>query len=250
MGAKTALLAFCDGDLPAALRGAQASDPGAAFAVVREIHSSYEVTAADDSTLFETYPPEDITYATVLPGAEVLCDRRLTFERPSSLPASLLERGAGRRIVLHGMHSTVDALSFAVWEDGVLVRSLSLSPGSGIIENLGDPYDFERPYWNGDHPVTPTPGWSDQPYPLPFHPLELGEDALRFLFGFIIEGLPAPDDIDADRVHLHGFRVADPTGAEQAARRAALEEFVRHTGPPRRYTFNPDGTMTEIQPDA
>ncbi|WP_435819766.1 DUF6928 family protein [Micromonospora taraxaci] len=30
--------------------------------------------------------------------------------------------------------------------------------------------------------------FSEDPYPLPFHPLGLGEQALRALFGFIIEG--------------------------------------------------------------
>ncbi|TQJ25489.1 hypothetical protein FBZ33_5842 [Micromonospora sp. A202] len=40
------------------------------------------------------------------------------------------------------MHSVVDWLSFAVWENGVLIRSLSLSPDGGIQENIGKPYDF------------------------------------------------------------------------------------------------------------
>jgi hypothetical protein len=91
------------------------------------------------------------------------------------------------------------------------------------------------------------PGWPNQePYPLPFHPLELGEEALRALFGFVIEGYPQPDDIDAEAVHMHGFRVTDPTGEEQAARAAMYEQRRRTTGPPRFFQMRPDGTMHEV----
>ena len=158
--------------------------------------------------------------------------------------------GAGRRVILHAMHSVVDWLAFAVWEDGILTRSLSVSPDSGIMENIGEPYDFERPYWTGQHPVEPIPGWpSEGPYPLPFHPLDLGEDALRALFGFILEGQPNPDDIDPDQVPLHQFRVSDPTGREQAEREAAMERAIAQMRPPRRFQLGPDGALHEITPD-
>ena len=152
---------------------------------------------------------------------------------------------------MHGMHSVVDWLCFAVWEDGELVRSLSLSPDSGIMENIGQPYAFELPFWAGEHPVTPVPGWPDQgPYPLPFHPLVLGEQALRALFGFVIEGMPEPADIDAEAVAMRGFRVTDPAGREQAERAAAYEQVRRMMRQPRRFRMGPDGTMQEIEWDA
>jgi hypothetical protein len=252
MGAKTALLAFTVGDLRPALLGATRCDRAEAEALVHRVHPGYRVTPIDDGTLFDsTYPPDDTTFATVLAGAELLCDSRLVLDRPSELPEHLREAGAGRRIVMHGMHSVVDWLCFAVWEDGALVRSLSLAPGSGILENVGKPYEFELPYWAGDHPVEPVPGWPDQgPYPLPFHPLDLGEEALRALFGFVLEGYPDPDDLEAERVDLHGFRVEDPSGQEQAAREAAYEAARRTMGPPRLFRMGPDGTMYETSFDA
>ncbi|WP_343442044.1 DUF6928 family protein [Micromonospora schwarzwaldensis] len=250
MGAKTALLAFADGDLRSALLDARPSAPADAEVLVREALPGYDVTLVGDSSLDASYPPDDITCATVLPGAEVLCDRRLVLERPSELPAHLLAAGAGRRIVMHGMHSVVDWLCFAVWEDGRLIRSLSLSPDGGIVENIGEPFDFERPYWAGEHPVEPVPGCSDEgPYPLPFHPLELGEEALRALFGFVIEGFPAPDDIEAHTVRMYEFRVVDPSGDEQAAREAAYKQALRDMGPPRLFRLRPDGRMREISWD-
>ncbi|WP_213454624.1 DUF6928 family protein [Rhizomonospora bruguierae] len=210
MGAKTALLAFADGDLVPALRGATACDPAEAEDLVRRVHPESEVTRAEGDTLFERpYPPDGITYATVLAGAELLCDRRLVLDRPSKLPEHPRAAGAGRRIIMHGMHSMVDWVCFAVWEDGKLIRSLSLSTDGGIEENIGEPYDFELPLWAGQNP---------DPYRLPFHPLELGERALRALFGFVVEGRRDPGDIDAEAVSLHGFRVTDRTGRERAER--------------------------------
>ncbi|MEV0729549.1 hypothetical protein [Polymorphospora sp. NPDC050346] len=245
MGAKTALLAFTEGDLPPALRGAVRADPAEVLALVREMHPDYEVTPIDDGVLGDdTYPPDDTSYATVLAGAELFCDRRLVYDPPSELPARLLRAADDRRIIMHGMHSASDWLCFAVWENGSLVRSLSVSPDGGIGENIGEPYDFERPYWAGERPVEST--LSEDPYPLPFHPLELGEDALRALFGFVLEGRPDPDDVDPYEVPLQGFRVADPTGREQAEREAHMQQVLLQMGPPRRYRMTPDGTFQEI----
>ncbi len=250
MGAKTALLGFADGDIRPVLARARRSDRAAAEDLIRRVHPGYAVEAYEDGTLDYTYPPDDVTYAAAFPGADVVIDRRIAGDHPSALPEHLLKLGAGRRIVLHAMHSVVDWLGFAIWEDGKLVRSLSLSPGSGVLENIGEPLDFERPYWAGEHPVDPDPVMSDgEPYPLPFHPLEMGEDALRALFGFIMEGRPEGTDLEPEDVHMHGFRVTDPTGREQAEREAVYAEAIANMGEPRIFTLGPDGTMQETSLD-
>jgi hypothetical protein len=101
----------------------------------------------------------------------------------------------------------VDWFAFAIWaSDGTLRRALSLSPNSGIIENTGTPLDFEGPFWAGERPVE-TAGFSGQRYPLLFHPLELGEETLRSLFGFNYEGIYHDDDPDLWSVVLAGFTV-------------------------------------------
>jgi hypothetical protein len=51
------------------------------------------------------------------------------------------------------MHSVVDWFAFAVWQDGRLKRSLSLSPDSGVLEDIGAKLPFEEPYWSGKHPA-------------------------------------------------------------------------------------------------
>lgn len=252
VGAKTALLAFSHGDIREALREANRAPRPDVEALVHRLHPGYVVASAGDGALYEdTYPAEDITYATLLDGVELYCDRRFMFDRPSELPNHLREAGEGRRTVLHGMHSGSDWLGFAVWEDGTLIRSLSLSPADGIMESIGEPYHFELPFWAGEHPVTGLlQRENDEPYPFPFHPLELGDAALRALFGFAVEGRVVPGDVDAEAVPLYGFRVTSPSGEVEAARDAEMAEVLRRMGPPRRLTFAPDGTLQEINPTA
>src|SRR5580704_15709828 len=104
MGAKTALLAFCDGDIRPALLGAARSERTEVEALVRQIYPGYLVRSADDGTLWDNLdPPRNMTYATVLAGAELFCDGRLMLDRPSELPEHLRNAGGGRRIIMHGM---------------------------------------------------------------------------------------------------------------------------------------------------
>lgn len=195
MGARTGLLVYADGDMPELLRRVGAADLDRTVAMMRRLHPDREIERCGGSNLGDgVYPPEGTVCAASRPGVEVIGDQEVMLDAPSQLPEHLVAASTGRRLVLHAMHSVVDRLAFAVWEDGRLVRSLSLSPDSGIIENIGEPLPFELPYWAGDRPadIVPWPGEEEEPYALPFHPLDLGEDALRTLCGFIQEGLPGP----------------------------------------------------------
>jgi hypothetical protein len=253
MGAKTAILAYASGSVADVLRN-RPTEAGRteAEAVLRRLHPAWPVSADAVSPLVgnlaeAVYPPEDTAYVSSFPGLEVLCDQRLVLDHPSRLPQRLLEAANGRAVVLHAMHSVVDWLAFAIWIDGVLVRSLSVSPDGGIQENIGEPLSFEAPFWAGDHPVEPIPDLPDQtPYPLPFHPLELGEEALRALFGFVLEGLRDPEDADAFDIPAHGFRLTDPDGPTPEQRKAEQEALKAHMGPPRFFQRQPDGSMLEV----
>ncbi|MFI0445849.1 DUF6928 family protein [Actinomadura sp. 6N118] len=248
MGAKTGFLLYTDSDAKEVLRTAPAPDPEQTAALIECLYADWVVREVEGSSLGDgCYPPYGTTYAARLPGADIICDQRVMLDRPSQLAAHLVEASAGRRLVLHAMHSVVDWLAFAVWEDGRLIRSLSLSPDNGVMENIGAPFPFEAGYWAGEHPVTHHPAWSDEPYALPFHPLELGEDALRELCGFILEGMPEPDDADPFDVALLGYQLTDPSDPDEVAKHnAAIEEAVQAMGPPRRFTFGPDGSLVEI----
>jgi hypothetical protein len=136
--------------------------------------------------------------------------------------------------------SVDDSFAYAVWNDDELVRSLSVSLPRRIIEDIGQPLEFERPFRAARQAFI-----DRHPGALGFHPLDVAQQAMRFLFGFALEGTPQPDDIDAGQISMLGYRVTDPTGAEQAARETARREFLRHH---RRqsYRIGPDGSLVEI----
>lgn len=217
MGTKTAVLAFAHGAIADALQDAPASRTERAAALVARVRPGHRIDTDNEEPwelLDALYPPEGTVCALSIPGLDLVCDQEIMLDRPSQLPEHLVAAGRGRRLCLHAMHSFVDWPAFAVWDDGRLVRSLSLSPDSGIIEDIGERLPFELPYREGRHPVEPDPGFEDdEPYPLPFHPLELGERALLEFFGLYVDGPPDEDEtheppVDICEVELHGFRVA------------------------------------------
>ncbi|SEG88541.1 hypothetical protein SAMN05216223_11987 [Actinacidiphila yanglinensis] len=145
-------------DVPELLRQVEAAPAEPAFALMRRLYPGWEITEGQGSTLGDgVYPPEGTVYAARWSGVEIVCDQGVIIDVPSQLREPLVAASRGRRLVLHAMHSVVDWLAFAVWEDGRLIRSLSLSPDSGIMENIGDPLPFELPYWAGDRPADVVP---------------------------------------------------------------------------------------------
>jgi len=237
LGAKTALLAYAAEDSVESLRGARESDPAATRALVAATHPGWEGTSSSESNLSDDcFPEEGTVYAGSFPGIDVLCDRDVMDYLPSEFPARYLDVAAGRRVILHAMHSVVDMFVYAIWENGTLVRSLAMSSDDGIVENIGTPLPFEAPYWAGEHPVGGR-------YPLPFHPLDLGGDAaLRALFGFVIEGRQQSTDIDAVSVKLAGFQVSPA----HAVTPEMLAEFTR-TRSRTTYRMGPDGKLIQVE---
>ena len=208
MGAKDWMLFYAEGEIRRVLQAAPSLDSGAAQDLVGRLYPAHQIDRDGDGTLLEQASPSDeYVYAGCFPGLNVVCTADAALDRPSQLRQRFLDEGAGQAVYLHAMHSAVDWFAYAIWSsDGTLRRSLSLSPDSGIIENLGAPLDFERPFWAGLHPVRSKVS-AGEPYALPFHPLELGEETLRNLFGFSYEGRYFDNDPDLENIILAGFRV-------------------------------------------
>ena len=83
-----------------------------------------------------------------------------------------------------------------------------------MIEDIGERLAFELPYWDGEHPAV-DPEEEPDGYPLPFHPLELGEQALREFFGFQLEGSVDVKLLEPERIHM--LRFDDPDKATTPA---------------------------------
>jgi hypothetical protein len=211
MGAKTSMLLFGTGDVSDALRARPTLDRDATRALVARLHPHHRITEVEDGTLLEDVnPPDGRVYAGCFPGVTVLCTGEVGIDHPSRLDRRFLDVAEGRTVYLHAMHSVVDWFAFAIWADGKLTRALSLSPDSAILENIGQPLPFEAAYWAGQRRIDQDLG--EPPYPLPFHPLEMAEDALRALFGFNYEGVANPDDPDLESIPLAGYAVQRLSG--------------------------------------
>jgi hypothetical protein len=190
MGAKDWMLVYGAGDVGAVLRSTPDLDRAATRDLVERLYPGARITPTEDGSLAGANPEGGVVLAGCFPGVTIVCTEDAALDRPSLLARRFLEEARGRTLYLHAVHSAVDWFAYAVWNgDGRLHRSLSLSPDSGVMENLGSPMAFEEPYWAG------------------LRALELAEDALRHLFGFTYEGRPHEGDPRLEDIVLAGFAV-------------------------------------------
>lgn len=205
MGAKTWMLVYADGNARDALASRPALDRDATAQFISELFPDETIEPREDGTLSYTSPPDDEIFAGVFPGVSVIAAKEFGIDYPSQLEPRFLHAAHGRTVSLHAMHSVVDWFAYAQWVDGTLMRALSLSPDSGILEDIGVRMPFEEPYWAGQHPAVDGEEEADD-YPFPFHPLELGEAALSALFGYQLEGPLDQSLFDAESVPLLHFK--------------------------------------------
>ncbi len=203
MGAKTCMLVYADADARLALAAAPAVDREQTLKFARNLFPGETLNPLNDGTLIDTSPPDQEIYAGCFPGVSVIAAKEFGIDRPSALDRRYIEAAGRGTVTLHAMHSVVDWFAFAQWSGGKLVRSLSLSSDSGIIEDRGAKLPFEVPYWACEHPAVDPE--DDHEYPFQFHPLELGEAALHALFGYQIEGALLSTLFDPDSIQLMRF---------------------------------------------
>ncbi len=249
MGARTEMMAFASGDIKEMLRCPAEPNADATLSLLQRLAPGWRIEPIEGEVLAEaTNPPMGIVFAASIAGLDIVCGLDFLNGAGTNLPAHVLAEGAGRTIVLHRMHSASDSVQFAIWNDRHLVRALGIDGTNGVVQDVGEPLGFEGPYWAGERPHQPTalfgpPG--PNPFPTGFHPQSLGNEAMRALFGFILEGRHQPDDIDAWAVPLLGFHLIDPDapGAGERAEqlRAATSTMVRRT-----YEMGPDGAVIEV----
>jgi hypothetical protein len=200
MGAKTWMLVYADRDAREALAKRPALDRDATARAAAALFPKNKLEPLGDGDLSNTSPPDDELCVGCFPGVSIVAAKEFGIDYPSKLLPRFLERGRHGTITLHAMHSVVDWFAFAIWSNGRLTRSLSLSPDSGILEDIGPKLPFEEPYWSGKRPAAEDP--EEEEYPFPFHPLELGEAALANLFGYQLEGMIDPSLLEPETIPL------------------------------------------------
>lgn len=186
MGAKTWMLVIADANAREALSAKPSLDREATWKLAAALFPDEKLDPIGEGDLFNTCPPDSELVIGCFPGVSVIAAKEFGIDHPSKLAQRFIAAGGSGIVTLHAMHSVVDWFAFAQWVDGRPVRSLSLSPDDGIIEDIGQHLAFEEPYWSGAHPAVEG---DDEEYPFPFHPLDLGEAALKDLFGYQLEGM-------------------------------------------------------------
>lgn len=207
MGAKTWMLVYSDGHVRETLGAKPVLDRDATRRFAQELFPSEKLEPLPDGSLAHTNPPNEEITIGCFGNVKVVAAEEFGIDYPSQLPDRFLQAGGKGTIHFHAMHSVVDWAAFAVWREGKLVRSLSLSPDSGVLEDIGPRLPFEQPYWAGEHPaISPEEAEEGIDYPFCFHPLELGEAALNDFFGYQLEGFITPDLIEPEDIPLMRFR--------------------------------------------
>lgn len=203
MGAKTWMLVYAKTDVAEALRRGLQLDRDATMQLATNLFPKDNLEAIGEGDLSYTCPPDDELHIGCFPGVSILAAKEFGIDYPSELSVPFISAASSGTMYLHAMHSVVDWLAFAQWINGKLVRSLSLSPDRGIMEDIGKRLPFEEPYWSGQHPATDD---EESDYPLPFHPLELGEAALKEFFGYQLEGFLDPALLDPESIPLIKYK--------------------------------------------
>jgi len=188
MGAKIWILVASSSSPSERLGRIPSPDREASAALVARLFPSRRLLALADGDLSQTCPRDGEIVAGRFGDLSIVAAEEFGIDHPSRLPRELVDAFPGQRVQFVCMHSVVDWCAFALWEDGRLVRSLSLSPDTGILENIGTPLPFEKPFWETAAPEDGDAPEDSEPDEFPFHPLELGDAALQEFLGFQIEG--------------------------------------------------------------
>ena len=201
MGAKTWMLVYANGDPRVALRNTPSLDVDASIRLATALFPRERLEQIGRSNLSYTCPPDDEIHIGHFGDVAVVAAKEFGLDRPSRLGQRFFAQEPFADAYLHAMHSVVDWFAFAQWKGGRLVRSLSLSPDDGVIEDFGSTLSFEEPYWSGEHPAL-EPDEDPTSYPFSFHPLELGEAALRAMFGYQLEGMIDHSLLEPESIEL------------------------------------------------
>ncbi|MEV6431522.1 hypothetical protein [Nocardia sp. NPDC051463] len=187
------------------LRANHDSDPDAALALARQLHTDRDVLPIMVGTLGGCAGPDaDEVYIGCYPGVTVVCSTQAALVHPTALPELLVRPLASEHTYLIAFDAAHGWGAFAHWERGEFRRSFS-STRVNILEDEGLPLVWERPYWAGDHPVQWYPGDLPDPQTLPFDPPDFADAANHQWLGFQYRTPPTDGALMPGDISVCGF---------------------------------------------
>lgn len=217
MGAKVSLVAWTHGTPRAVMAVVPDSGPEKARAYADQVAAGGVVESLGTRPLGSVlHPPDGTVWVAVFGESVVVADRGLERDLVLARPDWLdLRQATFTELSMHSVSSSVHLRHDPPGDDpGREIYLDDQQPTEDILEfATGRPLAFEEPFWSGRRDYDGE--WLDpDAATLPFSAMDYGEEALRWLFGFPIEGAAQPDDLDPWRIPAHGFRVtptAPPT---------------------------------------
>ena len=137
MGAKTWMLVYSSGSVSSTFKDGASLEKSKTISLLEKLYPAEDLVQIENGDLSYTNPPDDIIFAGCFGDVSVIAAKEFAGDYPSKIESRFIDSSLGENIYLHAMHSVVDWFAFAKWLNGNLVRSLSLSPDIGIIEDIG-----------------------------------------------------------------------------------------------------------------
>lgn len=220
-GVNASTLWYVDAADPAAALRDATSDRDAAAALAAQLHPGLEVTYLGDESLSEARVlNEGEVVVGCYPGVSIVRTGESLPPVPSSLVEHWIHPTGSRHTYLCSSSPVTKAGSwgaFAHWDGADLKRSFSATPAH-IVEDLGLPQVWERPFWAGEHPVRPRIDVLPDPQTLPFNPGEFAEAAPRAWLG---------EDLDPASVTVSRFAVYPAGQVPESVRRLEEERLAQ-----------------------
>ena len=206
MAAKRSMLVYSDGNAKEILKSQPELDREASTDLARKLFPSKKFTPIEDGNLRFTNPYKNQLYIGSFPGMTVVSTPAIAIDCPSRLPRSFLNPELGNTLYLFAMHRAAEWFAYAIWENGTLVRSLSISGEEGkLLEDIGPRQPFETLHWSEGHPLFENPE-EENCSPFNFHPLDLGDAAFKEYLGYRMEGYSDASPIDPAKISLVGLQ--------------------------------------------
>lgn len=209
---KVEILALAPGLPRTDLRTGTAGDEPAARRLVEGLFPGRIGGAlAPADLLTASYPEYGRVYAGTCGATALVCGQDL--RELTDLGSAVAPVAGDRTTIRLQINGATESVGLEILGPGGLdVRDLVLVTDAGVVADEGDRLDFELPFWSGAHDPDGAYATVNGPE-MPFDVIDFGQQALRTLFGFVVDSHTdrEPGDIDARRVVLHGFVIAaDP----------------------------------------